>query len=50
MTGAKVVVTGGSADLVTALCRREMIHDGDLTLKGLRLLYESNQPRKVTRL
>lgn len=45
MTGARVVATGGSAELATAYCRREVILDGDLTLKGLRYLYESNQPR-----
>lgn len=45
MEGAKVVATGGSAELATAYCRREVILDGDLTLKGLRYLYESNQPR-----
>ncbi len=49
MEGAKVVVTGGSASLVTALCRRELIRDEDLTLKGLRLLYEVNQPKKFLR-
>ena len=40
-----MVATGGSAELATAYCRREVILDGDLTLKGLRYLYESNQPR-----
>lgn len=45
MEGARVVATGGSAGLATAYCRREVILDGDLTLKGLRYLYESNQPR-----
>ena len=49
MEGAKVVVTGGSASLVTALCRRELIRDEDLTLMGLRLLYEVNQPKKFLR-
>lgn len=45
MSGAKVVVTGGSGQLVTANCRTEVIYDPDLTLKGLRYLYEANQPR-----
>ncbi len=45
MAGAKVVATGGSMDLATAYCRREILRDHDLTLKGLRYLYESNQPR-----
>lgn len=46
MAGAKVVATGGSARLVTAASRRDILHDPDLTLKGLRCLYESNQPRR----
>ena len=45
MAGAKVVATGGSAKLATAYCSREVTLDEDLTLKGLRYLYESNQPR-----
>ena len=45
MAGAAVVATGGSAELVTASCRRRVILDPDLTLKGLRRLYESNRPR-----
>lgn len=45
MAGAKVVATGGSAGLATAHCRREILRDDELTLKGLRYLYESNQPR-----
>lgn len=45
MAGARVVATGGSAELATAHCRREITLDGDLTLKGLRYLYENNQPR-----
>lgn len=45
MAGAKVVATGGSAKLATAYCSREVTLDENLTLKGLRYLYESNQPR-----
>ena len=45
MAGAKVVATGGSAGLATAHCRREILRDDELPLKGLRYLYESNQPR-----
>lgn len=44
MAGAKYIATGGSADLVTARCRRKILHDPDLTLKGLRYLYEANRP------
>ena len=46
MTGAKYVATGGSAPLVTARCRREIAQDPDLTLKGLRYLYEANRPKR----
>ena len=45
MAGANCVATGGSAHLVTALCRRKVFRDPDLTLKGLRYLYESNRRR-----
>ena len=45
MAGARAVATGGSAALATAYCRREITLDEDLTLKGLRYLYESNRPR-----
>ena len=45
MEGARVVATGGSAALVTAACRREITRDPDLTLKGLRYLYENNRRR-----
>ena len=46
MAGAKRIATGGSAELATALCRKEVIVDPDLTLKGLRYLYENNLPPK----
>lgn len=46
MAGAKCVATGGSAALVTARCARELIRDPELTLKGLRYLYELNRPKK----
>lgn len=45
MAGAKVIATGGSGQLVTARCRTEVIYDPDLTLKGLRCLYEGNRLR-----
>lgn len=45
MAGARAVATGGSAELVTAACREKLTRDPDLTLKGLRLLYELNRPR-----
>lgn len=45
MAGAQAVATGGSGALVTALCREKTILDPDLTLKGLRYLYEANCPK-----
>ena len=33
------------AELVTALCRRPVLVDPELTLKGLRYLYEANRPK-----
>lgn len=46
MTGAKYIATGGSAELATARCEHEIIQDPDLTLKGLRYLYETNRPKR----
>lgn len=46
MSGAKCVATGGSAALVTARCRQTVLLDPELTLKGLRYLYEANQPKR----
>lgn len=43
---AKVVMTGGISKFVQPLCRREMIYDGGLMLKGLQLLYRKNQPKR----
>ena len=45
MAGATVVATGGSCALVTARCTHRIVRDPDLTLKGLRYLYENNQPK-----
>lgn len=38
-----VVATGGLSALVTSLCKREIIQDDDLLLKGLMLIYKRNQ-------
>ena len=38
----QVIATGGLARLVTPLCRREMILDDKLLLKGLREIYRRN--------
>lgn len=40
-----VVATGGLAELVTPLCRRDIIFDNDLLLKGLMVLYDKNRER-----
>lgn len=42
-TRVKVVATGGMSRFVLPLCRREMIYDKSLMLKGLRLIYQRNQ-------
>lgn len=39
----KVVATGGLAKFIVPLCRREMLTDDSLLLKGLDLLYRRNQ-------
>ncbi len=42
----KVVATGGISRFVLPLCRREILYDGSLMLKGLQLLYRKNQPKE----
>ena len=39
---AKVVATGGLAGKIVPLCRNEIIHDDELLIKGLMLLYNKN--------
>ena len=39
---ATVVITGGIAKFVIPMCKREMIYDKDLLLKGLAILYREN--------
>lgn len=39
----KVIVTGGIARFVIPMCRREMIYDKDLLVKGLAALYRENK-------
>lgn len=39
---ATVVITGGIAKFLAPLCKREMIYDKDLLLKGLTYLYREN--------
>ena len=40
-----VVITGGIAKFIAPLCRREMIYDKDLLVKGLVALYRENTRR-----
>ena len=39
----KVIVTGGIARFVIPMCRREMVYDKDLIIKGLATLYRENK-------
>ena len=41
-----VVATGGLAQSIVGHCRREIIYDGDLILKGLWTLYQKNTRKK----
>ncbi|MCI9568243.1 MAG: pantothenate kinase, partial [Lawsonibacter sp.] len=38
-----VVATGGMAQFIVPLCRREIRLERDLLLKGLSILYQKNQ-------
>ena len=38
-----VVITGGIAKFITPMCRKEMIYDKDLLIKGLAALYRDNK-------
>ena len=43
----KVLATGGIARFVIPMCRREILYDGDLLIKGLAELYRKNlRPEK----
>jgi type III pantothenate kinase len=42
----KVLATGGIAQFIIPLCRRELIYDRDLLLKGLAILYRNNTKAK----
>lgn len=38
-----VIAAGGLAKIIVPLCEQPIILDDDLTLKGLRILYEKNR-------
>ena len=38
-----VVATGGLAQFITPLCKREIILEKDLLLKGLNIIYKKNK-------
>ena len=40
---AKIIVTGGLADAVYRHCKRDVIHDPHLILRGLGIIYEKNR-------
>ena len=44
--GTTVVATGGMAQFVIPLCRRKIILEKDLLLKGLNVLYQKNAPER----
>lgn len=37
-----IIATGGLSSFITPVCKREMIYDSDLILKGLKAIYEKN--------
>ena len=39
---ATVVATGGLAGSIIPYCRQNVIHDDELTLKGLNIIYHKN--------
>jgi len=45
-SSATVIATGGIARYVIPMCRRQMIYDKDLLLKGLSILYENNKKQR----
>lgn len=44
LDGPPVVATGGLAEVIVPECSHEIVIDQDLTLRGLRITYERNQP------
>ena len=40
---ATLIATGGMAQFITPLCKREIILEKDLLLKGLNIIYKKNK-------
>ena len=40
---ATIVATGGISRFVIPMCRRKVVYDRNLLLKGLAILYENNK-------
>lgn len=45
-TSTTVIATGGIARFILPMCKREILYDRDLLLKGLWLLYENNRKKR----
>ena len=43
LTPATIIATGGLAQFITPLCKREIILEKDLLLKGLNIIYKKNK-------
>ena len=46
-TTATVIATGGIARFVIPMCRRKVVYDRDLLLRGLGILYENNRKNRT---
>ena len=40
-----VLATGGLSEIIVPLCRKQIIYDDDLLLKGLMIIYNKNKER-----
>lgn len=49
MKNLKVVATGGLGRIISKETKKIDIYDPELTLKGLRIIYEKNKNREGTR-
>ena len=42
---AQIIATGGLSEPIYRYCKRDIVHDPNLILRGLWIIYEKNQPR-----